>query len=68
MSVLVQRSGTCANEKRFCKRADNLHWTWWSMSRERDDFFDRRNRKNKDDGNEDLRNFKEGILKKCKIM
>lgn len=24
-SILVQRSGTCANEKRFCKRADNLH-------------------------------------------
>lgn len=36
--------------------------------RERNDFFDGRNRKNKDDGNEDLRNFKEGILKKCKTI
>lgn len=36
--------------------------------RERNDFFDRRNRKNKDDGNEDLRNFKRGILKKCRII
>lgn len=25
-SILVQRGGTCANEKRFCTRADNLHW------------------------------------------
>lgn len=39
-----------------------------SKERERNDFFDRRNRKNKDDGNEDLRNFKEGILKKCKTI
>lgn len=36
--------------------------------RERNDFFDRRNRKNKDDGNEDLRNFKRGILKKYRII
>lgn len=65
-SILVQRSGTCANEKRFCKRADNLHWMFGEhddLWAERNGFFDRRNRKNNSDGNEDLREFKKGILK-----
>lgn len=53
-----------AREQTICTEYDDL----WA-ERERNDFFDRRNRKNKDDGNEDLRNFKYwGILKKCRII
>lgn len=52
-----------AREQTICTEYDDL----WA-ERERNDFFDRRNRKNKDDGNEDLRNFKRGILKKYRII
>lgn len=55
--------GDFAREQTICTEYDDL----WAK-REKNDFFYRRNRKNKDDGNEDLRNFKEGILKKCKTI
>lgn len=54
-----------AREQTICTEYDDL---WAERERERNDFFDRRNRKNKDDGNEDLRNFKRGILKKYRII